>query len=175
VTMSSASRKSLGPGLTSITNPSSSSIRRLEMVGGSNMMCVVDYLPQSSLIGKTPSMISPYAIRLSICLNFFFIRVCANIRNGADGFSLANKYFLTCLYPTDRGDRRKVEQYFLRSQLLLKVSHKTYLFLDFTFPSVGLLCYLHITILGRWIRRGNRRWASSQEKEDSKAKESHQE
>ena len=106
---------------------------------------------------------------------FFFIRVCANIRNGADGFSLANKYFLTCLYPTDRGNQWKVEQYFLRSQLLLKVSQKIYLFLDFMFPSVGLLCYLHITILSRWIRRGNRGWAGSQEKENSRAKESHQE
>ena len=53
VMMSNVSRKSLGLGLTSITNPSGSLIRRLEKVGGSNTMSVVDYLLQSSLIGKT--------------------------------------------------------------------------------------------------------------------------
>ena len=60
-----------------------------------------------------------------------FIRVCANIRNGADGFSPANKYFLACLYPTGRGNQRKVKQYFLRSTLLLKVSHKRFTFFSY--------------------------------------------
>jgi hypothetical protein len=70
VMISNVLRKSSVPGLTSITIPSSSLTQRLEMVGGSNMMSVVDYLPQSSLIGKTPSMISLYVIHMSICLNF---------------------------------------------------------------------------------------------------------
>ena len=81
-----------------------------------------------------------------------FIRVRANIRNGADGFSPANKYFLTCLYPTGRSNRQKVEQYFLRSKLLLKVSRMRFtLFLIFMFHSVGLLCYFYVAIFSRWI------------------------
>ena len=66
-----------------------------------------------------------YESDLSICYTLVlisFIRVRANIRNGADGFSPSNKYFITCLYPTGHGNQRKVEQNFLRSKLLLKVS-----------------------------------------------------
>jgi hypothetical protein len=61
-----------------------------------------------------------------ICLFvlILFVRVRASIRNGADGFALANKYFLACLYPTGRGNQQKVEQNFLKSKLLLKVGHK---------------------------------------------------
>jgi hypothetical protein len=60
------------------------------------------------------------------------IRVRANIRNGADGFSTANKYFLACLYPTGRGNTQRVEQNFLKSKLLLKVSRLIFtLFLIF--------------------------------------------
>jgi hypothetical protein len=97
----------------------------VEMVGGSNMMSVVDYLLQSSLIGKTSSRILLYVIHCLFVL-ILFIRVRANIRNGADGFSPANKYFLACLYPTGRGNKRKVEQNFLRSKLLLKVSRNSF-------------------------------------------------
>ena len=77
----------------------------------------------------------PECDALHICLFvlILFIRVCANIRNGADGFSLANKYFLTCLYPTGRGNQQKVEQNFLRSKLLLKVSRmRDLLFFSFS-------------------------------------------
>ena len=162
VMISNVSRKSSGLGLTSITNPSSSSIRRLEMVGGSNMMSVVDCLLQSSLIGKTSSRILLYVIHCLFVL-ILFIRVRANIRNGVDGFSPANKYFLVCLYPTGRGNQRKVEQNFLRSKLLLKVSYKRFTFFHtFMFHSVGLLCYFHITIFSRRIRRRrNCGWAGS--------------
>jgi hypothetical protein len=86
---------------------------------------------------------------LAICYVFvlsLFIRVRANIRNGADGFSLANKYFLSCLYPTGCGDQRKVEQRFLRSKLLLKVSHKFYVFSfhpDFSFCRSSVLSSHH--------------------------------
>ena len=72
VMISNVSRKSSALGLTSITNLSSSLIQRLEMVRGSNMMSAVDYLLQSSLIGKTLSMILLYVIHLSICLNFVY-------------------------------------------------------------------------------------------------------
>jgi hypothetical protein len=138
VTISNVSRKSLGLGLTSITNPLSSLIRRLEMVGGSNMMSVVDYLLLFSLIGKTTSMILLYITFVYVLT--LFIRVRANIRNGADGFSLANKFFLACLYPTGRGNQQKVEQNFLRSKLLLKVSRKSFFLHLFTCSSLKVFC-----------------------------------
>ena len=81
-------RKSSELGSTSITNPSSSSIRRLEMVGGSNMMSVVDYLLRFSLIGKTPSMILLYVMRLSSCLNF--------VHQGPCQYTQWSGWVLTC-------------------------------------------------------------------------------
>jgi hypothetical protein len=70
VMISNVLKKNLGLGLTLITNPSSSLILRLETAVGFNMMSVVDYLLQSSLIGKTLSMILLYVIYLSTCLTF---------------------------------------------------------------------------------------------------------
>lgn len=115
----------------------------------------------------------------AICYVFvlsLFIRVRANICNGADGFSLANRYFLACLYPTGHGTNERLSNtfwevnYFWRSAISFM-----FFLLVLIFPPVGLLCYFHITILSRWIRRGNCRWAGSQEKEDNREKDSHQE
>ena len=76
VMISNVSRKSSGLGSTLITNPSSSSIQRLEMVEGSNMMSAVDYSLQSNLIGKILGMILLYVIYLSIRLNFVHQGLC---------------------------------------------------------------------------------------------------
>ena len=44
----------------------------------------------------------------------------ARIRNGE--LDISEDYFLTCLYPKGYGNPNDVEQYFLRSSLLVKVS-----------------------------------------------------
>ena len=173
VMISSVSRKSSGLGLTSITNPSSFSIRRVEMVEGSNMMCAADCLLRSSLIGKTLSTILLHVIYLSQVYSSGSVPIFVTERMGSRSLiNISSPVFIRLAVVTNK----RLSNTFWEVNCFWRSAVSFMFFLlVFIFPPVGLLRYLHITILSRWIRRGNRRWAGSQEKQDSRAKESHQE
>jgi len=45
----------------------------------------------------------------------------AKIRDGIDGYSASDYYWLRCLYEEEKGDPEDVEKGFLKSTLLVKV------------------------------------------------------
>jgi len=51
----------------------------------------------------------------------FLISIRAKIRDGVDGYSASNSYWLRCLYDGEKGDPEDVEKGFLKSTLLVKV------------------------------------------------------
>ncbi len=51
-----------------------------------------------------------------------YIRVRAGIRGSKEGFNISTNFYLTCLYPRDQFDVKRVEKNFLRSKLLVKVN-----------------------------------------------------
>ena len=52
----------------------------------------------------------------------------AKIRDGLDGYSAADDYWIRCLYKGEEGDPEDVEKGFLKSTLLVKVSVCSFLF-----------------------------------------------
>ena len=55
-------------------------------------------------------------------LTILLISVRAKIRDGLDGYSANDDYWLRCLYEGENGDPEDVETGFLKSALLVKVS-----------------------------------------------------
>jgi len=77
----------------------------------------------SSLLNTAGLTKSKYITSGIFVLPIFYVwfRIRAEVRSG--GLDISEDYFITCLYPKGLGDPDSVEKYFLRSGLLVKVSH----------------------------------------------------